>query len=176
MSDCSVEILIAIAAIASAVGGAFAAIGAMRSADSAREALKATADLQHKSALREIAVAAGNILVEVERVRARAKDLRAEYQTATIFSGSADHSGYNQLTEQAETLSDSAVAFVEDAQLFADGARSLRSVDSDELDRVLLRQSANLAKVRAIREELERRHDTVATSNNAERERRLSKK
>jgi hypothetical protein len=165
-----------VVAFLGAAGGLAGAIAAFRSAGSARDAARSVEEISRRAALREVSAAASNVLLEAERVRLRCVELDTQYQAATVFSGSAEHTGYRELRENAAASATTAATFASDAALFTGGAKSLAQAPPDEVDRVLIRLSEGLATVRALRDELDRKHAEVSNANAAERERRLAAK
>jgi len=170
------DIAVAVAAVVSAIGGCAGALAAFRSARSASEAALSAKESAHRATLREISSTASTIVLEVARVRARAIELDAAYQTATAFSGSFGHSAYEERRRNAAAFSERASTFGEGAALFTGGARSLAQALPEELDRVLLRLIENLATVRALHDEVDRKHSEVSSENAEERARRLAAK
>ena len=70
------EVVSTVAAIVSAIGGAFAALAAFRSADSARVAQQAAVAAELRAALRQIGTTATEMLIEAERIASRGNDLK----------------------------------------------------------------------------------------------------
>jgi hypothetical protein len=159
------EIASAAAAVVSAVGGAFAAIAAFRSADAARDAARTAEESERRALLREVSNTAASIQAAVLGVTSRGQELLLEYRSAEIFSGSAEHSGLRQLREATETLTERARSFIADAQLFSGGAKSLVESPIDEVERVRTKLAESLALVQVIREELDRKYKAMAEQN-----------
>jgi DNA replicative helicase MCM subunit Mcm2 (Cdc46/Mcm family) len=164
------EIATAIAAVVSAVGGAFAAVAAFRSADSAREAARSAEDSNRRAMLRELSSTAASILVAVLGIKSRATELIVEYKSAEIFSGSTGHSSLQKLKENTLELQATAESFVADASLFANGATQLAKSPVEEIDRIWVRLSGNLQVLQTIRDELDRKYTAMATQNLQHRE------
>lgn len=164
------EIATAIAAVVSAVGGAFAAIAAFRSADSAREAARSAEDSNRRARLREVSSTAASILVAVLGIKSRASELIVEYKSAEVFSGSAGNSSLQKLKENTLELQAKAESFVADASLFVNGATQLAKAPEEELDRIWIRLSRNLQVLQTIRDELDRKYTAMATQNLQHRE------
>jgi hypothetical protein len=159
------EVASAIAAVVSAVGGAFAAVAAFRSAATARDATRQAEETERRALLREVSTAAASIQAAVLGVSSRGQELLLEYRSAEVFSGSADHSALRQLRESTENLIEKARSFVEDAQLFSGGAKSLSDAPIEELERVRTRLMETLGLVQVIREELDRKYLDMAARN-----------
>jgi hypothetical protein len=159
------EIASAVAAVVSAIGGAFAAVAAFRSAASARDATRQAEESERRALLREVSTAAASIQAVVLGVSSRGQELLLEYRSAEVFSGSADHSALPKLRESTENLIEKARSFVEDAQLFSGGAKSLSDAPVEEVERVRTRLTENLTLVQVIREELDRKYLDMASKN-----------
>jgi hypothetical protein len=159
------EVTTAVAAIVSAVGGCAAAIAAFKSAHSARDAASSANNAIHRSALREVSAAANSVVIEVTRLQAHAVELDTQYQAASMFSGSFQHSGFEELQQSASELATSASRYASDAALFTGGAKSLDSAPPEEVDRVLIRMTESMAAVRAIHDEITRKFEQVSAVN-----------
>ena len=159
------EIASAVAAIISAIGGAFAAIAAFRSAASARDATRQAEDSERRALLREVSTAAASIQAVVLGVSSRGQELLLEYRSAEVFSGSAENSALLQLRKSTESLIEKARSFVEDAQLFSGGAKSLSDAPISEVERVRTRLTETLSLVQVIREEFDRKYLDMASKN-----------
>ena len=164
------EIATAIAAVVSAVGGAFAAVAAFRSADSARQAARSAEDSSRRARLREVSSTAASILVAVLGIKSRASELIVEYRSAAVFSGSTGHSSLQRLKENTLELQAKAESFVADAGLFANGATQLAKSPEEEIDRIWVRLSGNLQVLQTIRDELDRKYVAMAAENLQHRE------
>lgn len=159
------EIASAIAAVVSAVGGAYAAVAAFRSAAAAQQAAASLAASEKRALLREVSSLAATIQETVLGLSSRGKELLLEYRSAEVFSGSVGNSALLELARSTQTLIEKAESFVPDAQLFSGGAKPLCNAPPDEVERVRVRLSENLGMVRVIREELDRKHSAMAARN-----------
>lgn len=159
------EIASAVAAVVSALGGAFAAVAAFRSADAAREAARTAEEAERRALLREVSSSAASIQSAVLGATSRGQELLLEYRSAEIFSGSAENSGLRELQEATRTLIGKARSFTADAQLFSGGAKSLAKSPIDEVERVRTRLTESLALIQVIREELDRKYKAMAEQN-----------
>lgn len=164
------EISTAIAAVVSAVGGAFAAVAAFRSAGAAREAARSAEDTNRRAMLREVSSAAASILVAVLGVKSRGTELIIEYNSAEVFSGSAGNSSLQKLRENTLELQAKAESYVADAGLFVNGATQLAASPAEDIDRILVRLSGNLQIIQTIRDELDRKYTSMASQNAQHRE------
>lgn len=164
------EIASAVAAVVSAVGGAFAAVAAFRSAGAAREAALSAEHANRRAMLREVSAVAASILGAVLGVKSRAAELISEYKSAEVFSGSRENSSLLKLQENTRELQAKAESFVADAGLFANGATQLAASPAEETDRVFVRLSGNLQLIQTIRDELDRKYAAMSSQNAQHRE------
>ncbi|MES9994076.1 MAG: hypothetical protein ABW098_19160 [Candidatus Thiodiazotropha sp.] len=165
----SYEIASVIAAVVSAVGGCAAAIAAFRSADSARLTAKAAYESSRRESLREISSLATTIETEIIAARSVAGELNAEYRTAEILAGTTNNSSIERMRSTTNALAEKASSFSNNAQPFAGGAIVLNQAPPDEIHRVHVRLSDDLAKIRVIREELARKCSAMRDTNNQSR-------
>lgn len=81
----------------SAIGGAFVAYAAFRSARSADESIKRAEELEHRGLFRDVMVSANSIVAETLRIDDLANRLKREYQTLATFSGNTGGSRSNSI-------------------------------------------------------------------------------
>jgi hypothetical protein len=149
------ELVSAAAAVVSAIGGAFAAWAAYRSADSARASQRAAEEAERRASLRQVAATCSEIITEAKRVETRGNQTKLAYNTLAAFSGSLGNSAISIRLNEVDAKVQRSSELATHAKLFVDGASALGQAPSDELDRVELRESSALVEVRAVREELE---------------------
>ncbi|MFI3120718.1 MAG: hypothetical protein QX203_12155 [Methylococcaceae bacterium] len=152
----SPEIVSAAAAVVSAVGGAFAALAAFRSADSARVTQRAAEAAEHRVALRQIGTTATEVFIEKERITSRGTNLKMAYQTLFAFAGQLGGSRKNFYESAVDEKVQHASKLGEYAKLFTTAAEKLDGTPPEETDRVQVRLSNSLTEIRALREDLER--------------------
>jgi hypothetical protein len=155
------EILSVAAAAISAVGGAFAAWAAMQSARSASKTQAAADAMERNFALRDAALAAGEVQVEALRANARADQLKLSYSTLFTLSGSSGNSRQALYVTAIETKLGRVTQLLDDASKFKDGATSLKEATIEDMLRVQMRLTTSVKEVRALREELDREHDQI---------------
>ena len=160
------EIASVIAAVISAVGGCAAAIAAFRSADSARLTAKAAYEASRRESLREVSSLATTIETEIIAAHSVAGELIAEYRTAEILAGTTDNRAIERMRSSTNALAERMPSLSDNAKPFAGGATVLHQAPPDEIHRVLVRLSDDLAKVRVIREELVRKCSAMRDTNN----------
>jgi len=159
----SSEGITATLALLSLVASVFAAIAAFRSAGSAAATQASADDMEHRAALRQIAMTATEIVVEARRIASRAIHLRLLYSNLAVFSANVGGS--------RETLSDNAVQekvgaaekLADHAKLFLNSAIKLANVPESETDRVQVDLSTKLLEVQAIHLDMERDISDVAS-------------
>lgn len=155
------EVVSAAAAVVSAVGGAFAAWAAFRSAESARIAQQAGAAAEHRAALRQIGTTATEVQIEVERIASRGNDLKIAYRTLFTFAGQLGSSRNNLYDAAVDEKLKRASELGGYAKLFTTAAAKLDGTPPEETDRVQVRLSNTLTEIRALREDLERELSSV---------------
>jgi hypothetical protein len=157
----AVEILSVAATVVSAIGGAFAAWAAWQSARSASKAQEAAELMERNVALRDVAMAAGEVSVEARRAESRAGQLKLSYGTLFTLSGSFGNSRQALYVAEIDKKLDRIAQLVEDASKFDDKASTLRKTTIEDVLRVQTRLTNSVNEVRALREELDREHDQV---------------
>lgn len=156
-----VEVLSVAAATVSAVGGVFAVGAALQSSRSASKA-QATADaMESRLALRDVALAAGEVQIESRRAQSRAEQLKLSYANFFMLSNSFGSSRQALYTAEIDKKTNRIAQLVEDAKKFDDGAESLRQATHDNILRVQVRLSNSTKEICALREELDREHDQI---------------
>lgn len=155
------DLLSLAAAVASAVGGGFAAWAAFRSAGSARLAQEEAARAERRAALRRVSETAGQVVSEAERIVARGPQVKLSYRSLFTLSGGAGNSRLPLYLDGVDEKVKKAAALAEDAKLFAGEARSLSDATLDDIDRVQVRLSNSVGTARGIREDLEREESSV---------------
>ena len=175
MSEFSVEITSAVAAIVSAVGGAFADIGAMRSASSARHAQEATERSEKRVALRELVVSENELSVELERVLSRAKELKASYRLLFNFSVSSNNSNEKLVVSAIEEKVLSVQKAAEEVAQHSTDLTTLYDASLDDINKRQAQIQQALFSVRSVREDIDREHSSVEAECAAYRERVLQR-
>ena len=160
MTDPAVMIS-AIAAVVSAVGGAFAAVAAFRSAGSARDAYEAAQVFEKRSALRQLTVTASEVLVEGRRAESRCVELKLAYRTLSVFAGAAGGSAERECLANVDKKLEEVTKLLEYAKPFASDRDSLMNGPLDEIISRETKMLQVLTQVRAMREDLEREHASV---------------
>lgn len=155
------EIVSATSAVVSAIGGAFAAWAAFRSADSARVAQQAAKDTEHSASLRQIAVTASEVIIEAQRVDSRGGDLKRAYRTLFAFAGANSNSRLERYDVAIDEKIKIAANIKHHAKLFTSWPGSLEKAPSEEFDRVQILLSTNLNELGALREGIEREFSSV---------------
>ena len=150
------EVISAAAAVVSAVGGAFAALAAFRSAESARVTQQAATAAEHRAALRQIGTTATEVLIEAERIASRGSDLKIAYRTLFTFAGQSNGSRRNIYDATVDEKLKHASELGDYAKLFTAAAEKLDGTPPEETDRVQVRLSNTLTEIRALREDIER--------------------
>lgn len=166
----------AVAAAISAVGGAFAAVAAFRSATSARDAQKSADEAQRRMALRDLAVVAGDALVEATQCEVRAESAVRSHKDLAIFNNTLGGSRQKLAEDSLQKKIARAQAVANDAKLFIGGAAGFAIASLDEIDRVHTRLRGSLSEVRALREDIEHEQAAVDAKSAEHRESMLRAK
>lgn len=149
------EAVSAIAAVVSAVCGAFAALAAFRSAGSARVAQQTSTAAEQRAALRQIGTTATEVLIEAKRVASLGNDLKIAYRILFTLAGQFGGSRQNLYDLAVDEKLKSASELGGYAKLFTTAAEKLKGTPPGETDRVQVRLSNSLTEIRALREDLE---------------------
>ncbi len=164
------EAITAWAAVASAVGTVLATLAAFRSAGSAQSAQDAAAESERRFAVRELCLAAGEVLIEFLRVEARAIDAKQAYTTLFVFSGGSGGSRKGVYISAVEEKVKVATELRDHANLFVSPAESITAGPLGEIDRIHTKLMGSLTQMRALREDLEREYGSVEGQNAVYRE------
>lgn len=146
---------------ASALGGAFAAWAAWRSAGHAKAAQDSADLAERRAVLREISSAASSVLVEQSRIANRADELKLSYRNLFALSGASSSSNLTLLIARIDEKLKAVEALAADAKLFSNNAVALVKAPPEEHDRVITRMRESLIKMQGCREDLEREHNQV---------------
>lgn len=152
MSDA--EIASAAAAVVSAVAAAIGVLAAQRSAKSAQLALEAMNETELRARLREVALAAAQIAVQFDRVKANAERLLRLYRELAIHAGGPGGSAQKKGEAKVAQALQDAEALTERAAAFQDGPGKLRQSPADDVDRVIHGLTGALVRLEAINTEL----------------------
>lgn len=150
----AVELTSIIAAVVSAAGGAFAAVAAFRSAASARRAEVSAAEGERRSGQRSISMTATEIGVEERRLIEQADELKVSYKMLEVASGVRESSGVKLANDSISARIRGLEQDMEHARLFAELGEQLTHAPMAEFDRIQVRLTATLTKVKALREDL----------------------
>ena len=151
----SAEIISVIAAVFSAVGGAFAARAAYLSADSARKAQQAVDEAERRSALRQVVVTAKEVEVEGGRCTAVAAAAIRSCRDLATFSGGLGGSRQKVYVEALEAKAARAAEIEGEGKLFGAWPSSLAASPIGEIDRVAVKLLARRTEAIAMRQDLE---------------------
>jgi signal recognition particle GTPase len=160
MSDLSNWLSIA-AALVSAVGGCFAARAAFLSARSARDSQAAADEAERRATRRAIAIDASAVVAESKRVAELSSRVIQAQRRLAVIHGGVGSPRLDLYAKEAEARRGEVEVLAKAAQLFTDGASSLRGSPPDDLDRVLLQQQVALKATQKIREQLEREEESI---------------
>ena len=147
---------------AGAAAGIFAAFAAWRSAGHARASQNAAERMAQRQAVKELAEAASEILVEHQRIEARAQDLKLGYTSLFALKNASTNTNLPQYLARIESKKESAAKLAADAKLFADGASSLQDATIEEVHRVGARLRSSCVTLRGYREDFDQEQRQVS--------------
>lgn len=150
-----------VAAILSALGGAFAAVAASRSAAHARDSQRTLEDGERRDAWRETAGIASEVAAEVAKVNQLAIDVRVSYRTLATFSGATGNSRVQLFMKRAEEKALAADGLASRGKSLSQAIDSLRSASIDDITRERISIYDSLVQLRAMATELEREHANI---------------
>lgn len=156
-----VSVISVVAAAVSAIASAFAAVAAFRSAASARAARDSADKSEKRTALRQLALTANEVLVEARRAELRAAELKSAYRTLFTFGGSSGGSREGLYLAKVDKELGEITKFSEIAKPFISGQEGLMNGPLEEISGRETKLAQTLTQVRAIREDLEREHASV---------------
>lgn len=151
----STDWISAIASAVSALGGAFAAVAAFRSARSAHETQQAASNIEFRARLREIAYTVVSIDAEITRVKSLARHLEKVYSDLAIFNGGSGGSRHEQVRQNVAQRLAKAIEISETAKPFLNGTEALVKAPAEDTDRVLRNLTSSLARLKAYASEFE---------------------
>ena len=150
------ESIAVLAAVASAIAGVFSAVAAARSAAAARETQQAAADAERRVLFRLLSASAAEVDAEHRLAEACASDLLSGYQTLEARSGSIGNSGIAERVVKVRERILAVKGDVEHALTFLYGALVLQQAPTEEVERVNIRVSTTLSRLRSLREAFNR--------------------
>lgn len=165
------EVVSAIAAVVSAIGGGFAAVAAFRSADSAREAQRAADETERRFLLRQVALTAKEVVLEADRTSSAAAITLRSYDDLSVFSGAVGGSRHQLVKDALAEKSQRAKAIGKEGEIFDVWPSSLENAPAAEIDRVLTKLLGLLLEAKGMREDLERERADVERQCDAYRKR-----
>jgi hypothetical protein len=174
MSQETLALVAAIGGIVSAVGGAFAALAAFRSASSASDALNQAVRLERRALVRQLVVSAHGVISEEARIAALVDELKLQYSTLFTFAGQGDGSRQKFYVDRAEKKKQEANTLQLEAKKLIEEAKSLAGASEEDLTQALSKFDGHLVRVKSIREDLQREIDSVAQQNLMYRDKALS--
>lgn len=160
MSDFGVGVS-TLAAVVSAVGGALAAAAALRSAESARQAQRAVEESERRSAWREAAGVASEVVAEAGMIKELANDVRVAYRTLEGFTGMIGSSRAKFFKGRAQEKSKAADALASRAIDLSKAVDKLRTASVDDITRERVGVFDSLVQLRAMATDLRREHANI---------------
>lgn len=164
-----------IVAIGSLIVSVIAAIASFRSAGAAQQSAALAARTLERAALREIIRSANEVVAEAGRIEMLIVEALAEYKTLFNFAEQFGGSRHKLYVDELEKKRAEVGELARVAVPIASDPRHVESASERDVTSMLASLDAALAKMRPMREALERELSGIAAQNAAERERRLSK-
>jgi|SRR6478672_9266214 len=155
------EIVSAVAAAVSAIGGAFAAVAAFRSADFARKAQLSADESERRSVLRQVILAAKEVQLDAKRCVDATSLLARSYKDLAIFTDNLGGSRYQLMKDAIEEKTKRAEYIENEGSLFSAWPSTLESAPLEEVDRVLTKVLSLSSEARAMYSDLVRERDDV---------------
>lgn len=142
-----------ITAIATTIAAIFAAFAAWRSADSARAAQEEGRASERRLLRRQLNVNAEEVRVETDRIKERASRLKLAHRGLAIFHGASGGSREKLYLETIDRkIAESETLAAQTAEV---AAKPAEDATLDEISSCEAQVAPNLARVRALREEIE---------------------
>lgn len=139
-----------IAAVVSAIGGAFAAIAAFRSAGAAQASAKHAADVEHRALVRDVLAVAASIIRDAARARLIADALPDAYKTLHALAGSGSGSNEGIAIAKVEAKADAIAPSAQRAKNVGNDYATLYKASADDLSNMLAGLTADQVNVRAL--------------------------
>jgi hypothetical protein len=152
----AVELVSSLAAVVSAIGGAFAAIAAFRSADSASKAQFSADEAERRAVLRQVVLAGKDIELEAKRCADAAELAGRSHKNLAIFEGGLGGSRHGLVKNALAEKLKRAEAIEGEGRLFGTWPSTLESAPLSDIDRVLTKLLALLSEAKGMRDALER--------------------
>ena len=150
------ELVSAVAAVVSAIGGAFAAVAAFRADDSARKAQSSADETERRAVLRQVVLTGKDIELEANRCVDAAALAGRSHKVLAIFAGGLGGSRHQLVKDALAEKTKRAEAIEGEGKLFGTWPSTLESAPLGEIDRVLTKLLALLSEARGMRDDLER--------------------
>ena len=157
MEQSTLAAIAAVTGFVGALGGLFAAIAAYRSADAAKEAARQTHEVERRGLVRDIAIAANNVIAETMRVDDLGNKLKQAYQTLATLSYQTGGSEPKLHIEEVERKQKGIVPLQQEALNLIEQFEFLRKSPEDELVKLLTKMEGYLVHARRVKEKFD--HD-----------------
>jgi hypothetical protein len=125
--------LLLIFTAANAIGAVLAAVAAFRSAAAAKVSAEHAREVERRNVLREVLVAATEIVAEGARVKALIGDLKREIQTQAGFAGQSGGGRGQARKDELDKIYEGIQPQLAEAEKFGDAGAMQASASSDDL-------------------------------------------
>ena len=166
-------LIVAIAALASAVASVWAAGAAYRSAVHSRESAQLAERSQRRSLIRDLCISANRILSEVLEIVKLVEELKTEYRILANASGQAGSSRERLLIQRAEAKQKEISHLLQEASEVIEGRARMEQTSEEDLTELLSRFDRHVIQIVRAKEQLGREYAAAAGDNRLFRERRV---
>lgn len=156
------DALAILAAVVSAIGTAFAAAAASRSAGAARASAKHATDLEHRTLVRDVLEAAASITRDAARAKSIADALPGRYKALQGIAGSGGGSNERDAIAKVGTKAAAIEASAQRARDVGNDYTKLYKASADDLSNTLAALIADQVSARALLDDLMTDQSTVA--------------
>jgi hypothetical protein len=169
----TITLIPAIAGLAAAAGGVWAARAAHRSAVTAQEAARHAEKVDRRGLLRDLSTAVHRVVDESLQIGSLIQELKTEYRMLATSSGQSGSSREKLLIQRAEAKQKEIYPLQEEALKLIEERAQLRDASEEDLTQSLSKFDGYLVQVLRIKDGLEREVTAAAGDNRIHRERRI---
>ncbi len=166
----TLSLISAVGGLVAAIGGLVAAAAAFRSAGTARDAANRAQQTERRALLRDVLMAAHNVIAETMRVDDLGNKLKGEYRSLAIFAGQLGGSREKLHTNMVEEKQRGLQPLQQEALKTIEDQASWKDLPEDELTNLLTRLSSHLIQIRRVKEKFLQDLNSVEGENRTYRE------
>lgn len=143
-------------AIVSAAGGLIAAFAAGISAWSAHKANQQAGEAERRTALRQIALAANDVVITSERISDRSNELHRSYRTLAVFAGQPGGSMEKRYIADIDQKMAWVAKLADRSRPYTQDSETLATASVDEHEDAMVSVMTDQSEMRAIPIDMER--------------------